>query len=226
MGYSPTIMCICPTSKGFMPERNKIVRKIHQQNENCCHFVLIRQQRFLEKARKNFWNGDVAIPKIFWLLFYKKVTASVFCLIQTACKPGSVPAVAGDGRPFLWDGCHHPPRCDQPGRRGEDPLAIHALPHGAGRPYSVLLPVGFTLPALLPGPRCALTAPFHPYLGFAPLAVCFLWHCPWGRPRRPLAGTVSPWSPDFPPAVTRQRPSSRLDQCCLCARAGAPSTTV
>jgi hypothetical protein len=31
-------------------------------------------------------------------------------------------------------------------------------------------------------------------------AVCFLWHCPWGRPRRPLAGTVFPWSPDFPPA--------------------------
>ncbi len=34
-----------------------------------------------------------------------------------------------------------------------------------------------------------------------PLAVCFLWHYPWGRPRRPLAGTVFPWSPDFPPAV-------------------------
>ncbi len=49
-------------------------------------------------------------------------------------------------------------------------------------------------------------------------AVCFLWHCPWGRPRRLLAGTVSPWSPDFPPAVTRQRPSSRLDQPRLCAR--------
>src|ERR1700690_1406468 len=29
-------------------------------------------------------------------------------------------------------------------------------------------------------------------------AVCFLGHFPWGRPRRPLAGTVSPWSPDFP----------------------------
>src|SRR5204862_4671739 len=27
---------------------------------------------------------------------------------------------------------------------------------------------------------------------------CFLWHFPWGRPRRPLAGTVVPWSPDFP----------------------------
>jgi hypothetical protein len=31
------------------------------------------------------------------------------------------------------------------------------------RPYSVLLPVGFTVPALLPGPRCALAAPFRPY---------------------------------------------------------------
>src|SRR6476469_8411537 len=31
------------------------------------------------------------------------------------------------------------------------------------RPYSVLLPVGFAMPAPLPDPRCALTAPFHPY---------------------------------------------------------------
>ena len=32
------------------------------------------------------------------------------------------------------------------------------------RPYSVLLPVGFSVPPLLPKTRCALTAPFHPYL--------------------------------------------------------------
>ena len=31
------------------------------------------------------------------------------------------------------------------------------------RPYSVLLPVGFAVPVPLPGARCALTAPFHPY---------------------------------------------------------------
>src|SRR3569623_3612041 len=31
-------------------------------------------------------------------------------------------------------------------------------------PYLVLLPVGFAVPSRLPGPRCALTAPFHPYL--------------------------------------------------------------
>ena len=29
-------------------------------------------------------------------------------------------------------------------------------------------------------------------------AVYFLWHFPWGRPRRTLSGTVVPWSPDFP----------------------------
>ena len=31
------------------------------------------------------------------------------------------------------------------------------------RPYSVLLPVGFAVPFPLPGPRWALTPPFHPY---------------------------------------------------------------
>ena len=30
--------------------------------------------------------------------------------------------------------------------------------------YLVLLRVGFTMPLLLPAARCALTAPFHPYL--------------------------------------------------------------
>ncbi len=41
---------------------------------------------------------------------------------------------------------------------------------------------------LLPAPRCALTAPFHPYLcPERPSAVCSLWHFPWtslqaGRP--------------------------------------------
>jgi hypothetical protein len=47
-------------------------------------------------------------------------------------------------------------------------------------PYLVLLRVGFTLPALSPGRRCALTAPFHPCHHRLPgsSAVCFLWHFP------------------------------------------------
>ena len=32
----------------------------------------------------------------------------------------------------------------------------------------------------------------------------FLWHFPWGRPRRGLPGTVPPWSPDFPPSARNQ----------------------
>ena len=41
------------------------------------------------------------------------------------------------------------------------------MPSASGRgtlPYLVLLRVGFTLPPVLPPARCALTAPFHPYL--------------------------------------------------------------
>jgi len=33
----------------------------------------------------------------------------------------------------------------------------------AGHPYLVLHRMGFAVPAPLPEPRCALTAPFHPY---------------------------------------------------------------
>jgi len=50
---------------------------------------------------------------------------------------------------------------------------------------------------------CALTAPFHPYR--APLgraAVCFLWHCPWGRPPWPLASTLSNGARTFLRPVT------------------------
>jgi len=45
--------------------------------------------------------------------------------------------------------------------------------------YLALLPLGFTLPCLLPVTRWALTPPFHPYLANPqPSAVSFLWHCP------------------------------------------------
>ena len=77
---------------------------------------------------------------------------------QTACKPGSVRPQADGmtihlGRP-LPDASR-----DLPGRRRGNPRADCS----ACRPYLVLLPVGFTVPSPLPGPRCALTAPFHPY---------------------------------------------------------------
>ena len=115
-----------------------------------------------------------------------------------ACKPGSVSRLtAGDGhssRAHLAIA----PHATNPGGSSESRLKRSPAPR---RPYSVLLPVGFAVPSLLPRTRCALTAPFHPYPA-SPFgrrrAVCFLWHCPWGCPRRRLSGTVLPWSPDFP----------------------------
>jgi hypothetical protein len=138
---------------------------------------------------------------------------------QTACKPGSVRA-----SPDLFRGSHgttiplgrasQRASRDQPGRRDGNVPAL-ACYSERSRPYSVLLPVGFTLPPPSPEARCAFTAPFHPFPpGVATRrAVCFLWHFPWGRPRRPLAGTVFPWSPDFPPSpgeTGERRPSGRL----------------
>jgi len=131
---------------------------------------------------------------------------------QTACKPGSVPALrAGDDHS---SGTSVAGRLAQPTRMA---ARKRARLRGACHPYLVLLPVGFTVPPPLPAARCALTAPFHPCRppvprGRSGLAVCFLWHCPWGRPRRALPGTVLPWSPDFPPPglAAGERPSGRL----------------
>ncbi len=83
---------------------------------------------------------------------------------------------------------------DQPGRRGGRPPAAPPEGNPACRPYSVLLPVGFTLPPPLPAARCALTAPFHP--------------CPQDRLSGRAGGlfsvALSLGSP--PPAVSRHRP--------------------
>src|ERR1700755_332483 len=50
---------------------------------------------------------------------------------------------------------------DRPGRRSDRQITC--------RPYLVLLPVGLAVPFPLPGPRCALTAPFQPCRAFRAL---------------------------------------------------------
>ena len=80
-----------------------------------------------------------------------------------------------------------------PGSARGSTLPLEMLAHLGPLPYLVLLQVGFTMPALLPRTRCALTAPFHPYrlLQLAPqqlrrFALC----CTFRRlapPRRYLA---------------------------------------
>jgi len=131
---------------------------------------------------------------------------------QTVCKPGSVPprpnSLSGDGHSsgtFVTERLARPTRA---AARKARPAAL-AEASTACRSYLVLLPVGFTLPPPLPAARCALTAPFHPCRPpprkADELGGVFLWHFPWGRPRRALPGTVPPWSPDFPPCAERTR---------------------
>ena len=122
---------------------------------------------------------------------------------QTACKPGSVSGRTGRtttihlGRP-LPDASR-----DQPGRRGRTCALARPKPRRAAptrscsrrglpcrrrrRRRGALLPHPFTLACRAGAGR----------------AVCFLWHFPWGHPRRALPGALHPWSPDFPPAGAR-----------------------
>ncbi len=134
---------------------------------------------------------------------------------QTACKPGSVHAPKRCvGWPFVWDARCRTPHATYPGGGAETRLpairrsrpaapirscsrwGLPCRPRRRGR--GALLPHPFTLAGR------AEAAP----------AVCFLWHFPWGRPRRALPGTVLPWSPDFPPPAgfprCGRRPSGRL----------------
>jgi hypothetical protein len=128
---------------------------------------------------------------------------------QTVCKPGSVLFVSKEGWPFVWDVRCRTPRATYPGDGAKTRLRAetrHAAPirscsrcglpcHRRYRRRGALLPHPFTLT-------------------FTKKAVCFLWHFPWGRPRRALPGTVFPWSPDFPPPARfprcERRPSDRL----------------
>lgn len=61
-------------------------------------------------------------------------------------------------QPFIWDACCQTPRATYP-----DNSCGAMVGKPTRCPYSVLLPVGFTVPCLLPAMRWALTPPFHPY---------------------------------------------------------------
>ena len=143
------------------------------------------------------------------------------------------------GRPFLWDAPRGAPLAANPGGgagppprpprrdRSPDPAppaapirpcsrwGLPCRPRRRGR--GALLPHPFTLA------RRVRPRPFGRGQG---RAVCFLWHFPWGRPRRPLAGTVVPVEPGLsssPGANRGQRPSSRLARQRY-VRAGAPAS--
>src|SRR4249920_772130 len=86
---------------------------------------------------------------------------------QPACKPGSVGhrPLARTIRDGHSSGTMFAHGLEQPTRTASltSPCGVIAFANVPRcRPYSVLLPVWFAMPAPLPDPRCALTAPFHP----------------------------------------------------------------
>ena len=89
---------------------------------------------------------------------------------QPACKPGFVghrqrARTVRDGHSsgtMFAHGLEQPTRTAGLTARPAVFSLARTSPHC--RPYSVLLPVWFAMPFPLPDPRCALTAPFHPYL--------------------------------------------------------------
>jgi len=121
-------------------------------------------------------------------------------------------APCGAGRPFLWDVPRGTPRATNPDSEGgNSPASSPMLPSLFG-----LAPGG-----VCPAASVARSA-VRSYRTISPLpagadalarAVSFLWHFPWGHPRRLLAGTVFPWSPDFPlspEATAAVRPSGKI----------------
>ena len=113
------------------------------------------------------------------------------------------------GRSFLWATHYCGAQATYPevvARRAGTLPACAGIP-----PYLVLLRVGFALPAALLRRRCALTAPFHPYLSLAARAVCFLWHFPSNRLKPAVPDVIRHTalrSSDFPlSCVLQQRPS-------------------
>ena len=126
------------------------------------------------------------------------------------CKPNSVCLAAG--RSFLWATHYCGAQATYPEvvahragtRPRRSPKACQEIP-----PYLVLLRVGFALPAALLRRRCALTAPFHPYLSLAARAVCFLWHFPSNRLKPALPDVIRHTalrSSDFPLSCDSDRP--------------------
>src|SRR6187431_1562644 len=97
---------------------------------------------------------------------------------------------------FVSTACRHAAQATNPG-------AVRATPL---RPYLVLLQVGFAVPSVLPRPRCALTAPFHPCRpdacatvlgGLLSVALSV------GSRRPGITWHLALWSPDFPRALAR-----------------------
>ena len=130
-------------------------------------------------------------------------------VIQTVCKPGSVRTLAGAGRPFIWDGCCHPPLATNPG--GKPEIALRPwLPTAPAAPIRSCSRWGLPCPfcyqkggALLPHPFTLTQASLGGLLSVA----LSLGSPPPAVSRHRISVEPGLSSSSF----RRQRPSNRLD---------------
>ncbi len=117
--------------------------------------------------------------------------------VSRVLSPAATPAHRRRGWPFIWDARYRTPRATNPGDGAESRLPSE---NGAS-PLFGLAPGGVYRAAPVAGGAVRSYRTLSPLPAglWSAQAVCFLWHFPWGRPRRALPGTASPWSPDFPP---------------------------
>ena len=105
------------------------------------------------------------------------------------------------GRPFLWDAPRGAPLAANPGGGAGPPLrppvaGLKSRNRLRRPPLFGLAPGGVCRAAPVAGGAVRSCRTLSPLPGaLRGRAVCFLWHFPWGRPRRPLAGTVVPVEP-------------------------------
>ena len=121
-------------------------------------------------------------------------------LVERGCRTISRFLYPGGWQSFLWAGHCWPALATYPEVERDGPSLL---------PYLVLLRVGFTLPAELLLPRCALTAPFHPYPIVVTIGRCVFCGTFRIRNRIPAVSRhAALWRPDFPPpgpGGTRER---------------------
>ena len=119
---------------------------------------------------------------------------------QPAYKPGSVWRLP-PRRPFIWGAACAAPRATNPGGGRDRAWNARSEPR-TSRAAPIRSCSRWGLPCRL---RCRRRGALLPHrftlavAGCPARAVSSLWHFPWGHPRRPLAATANPWSPDFPP---------------------------
>ena len=137
-------------------------------------FLQFHLRSFSHRALRNGVQNDLGWPAK-WRGVRRNTPNPSFKKYQPACKPGSGGhrlACARTIRDGHSSGAMFAHGLEQPTRTVEPDTALRRYRLAANgprcRPYSVLLPVGFTMPVPLPDPRCALTAPFHPYRAEAP----------------------------------------------------------